>query len=588
MRINKKTIFYLLLLFIITIPAFMRIINGQYFPMHDDQHIARLYLFDQGILQGQLYLRWVGLLGFGFGYPLFNFYPPLIYFVGEVFHLLGFSLIWSVKLTFILGFYLSAVGIFLLIKKLTNRISAFLGATLYTYFFYHAVLIYVRGALAEFFSLAILPFLFLALINLSDKANLKNGIIFGILLALLILTHPLIAFPAVMFLFLFTTFYLLLIKNRWQFIKFLVIGGILGLGLSSFFWLPSFAERKYTLVDQILTKELASHNIHYIFPQQFIYSLWGFGGSGPGLSDGMTFQLGKIHIGLVVVSLVLSFISRLLPPTLRRGRNDKTLKYFYFFAFLLLFSLFMTTSYSSFIWDNVKYLWYLQFPWRFLTFTAVFISIVGSYVIFFLDRLLQQHIQPRVLDILLVGSIILFTIFTYQKYFKPQYLINTNDNERTSFKEIAWRISNTSYEFVPKGVKTKKSDLGTTVLDIDKKDLPKKAYEIISGNAYVRVLKDKFQEKEFMVMVDSKEPIVFRLNTYNFPGWSAYVDGNKSTINDQNDLKLIRLNIPSGQHDIRFKFEDTPVRKVGNIISTLSFLGTISYFLLFSRVKSVS
>src|SRR3990167_11296775 len=100
----KALIIDLTLLFIITVPAFIRILDNQYFSMHDDQHIVRLFLLDQGLKQGYLYPRWVDNLGFGFGYPLYNFYPPLIYYVAELFHLIGFSFIWSVKLTFILGF----------------------------------------------------------------------------------------------------------------------------------------------------------------------------------------------------------------------------------------------------------------------------------------------------------------------------------------------------------------------------------------------------------------------------------------------------------------------------------------------------
>src|SRR3989344_7778858 len=195
----KALIIDLTLLFIITVPAFIRILNNQYFSMHDDQHIVRLFLLDQGLRQGYIYARWVDGLGFGFGYPLFNFYPPLIYYLAELFHLLGFSLIWSIKLLIVLGFFLGAVGIYFLVKKFTDRFSAFLSVTLYTFFFYHAVLVYVRGALAEFFSLALLPFVFLSLNNLFDKTTWKNLVFFGISFGLLILTQPLIALPSLIF-----------------------------------------------------------------------------------------------------------------------------------------------------------------------------------------------------------------------------------------------------------------------------------------------------------------------------------------------------------------------------------------------------
>ena len=628
----KALIIDLTLLFIITVPAFIRILNNQYFSMHDDQHIVRLYLLDQGLRQGYLYPRWVDELGFGFGYPLYNFYPPLVYYLAESFHLLGFSLIWAIKLVFIFGFYLGAVGIYLLVKKLTNRISGFLSATLYTYFFYHAVLIYVRGALAEFFSLAILPFIFLTLENLANETNWRNGILFGVSFALLILTHPLIALPSIIFVGFLFLFYLLRSKHSSRLIYLFICGLSLGLALSAFFWLPSLMEKKYTLVDKVLISELADYKLHYIYPQQFIYSPWGYGGSSRGLSDGFTFQLGKIHLGLVFGSIILSIfyitiMSLRVPPKAGRGnpflvrllhfvRNDELTKHFYFFIFLLLFSLFMTTEYSSFIWDKLKYLWYLQFPWRFLTFTAIFISIVGGFFLYFLSVILNEvkdllrmqgrkpvarFFEAALLRMTAVISllIIAITIITYQKYFKPQRFINTTDKERTSFEEITWRISRTSYEFVPKEVKTKKSELNTTILTIEKKDLPSRPLEILSGAGNITILKNKFQEKEFFI--DAKTPLTFRLNTFNFPGWKAYLTpssvipstSTSLSVNsvrnlntyDTNDLKLITVNVPSGKHNLRFNFEDTNIRKVANIISVTTF--ALITLLLFYQFKKV-
>ena len=607
----KALIIDLTLLFIITVPAFIRILNNQYFSMHDDQHIVRLYLLDQGLRQGYLYPRWVDGLGFGFGYPLYNFYPPLVYYLAESFHLLGFSLIWSIKLVFIFGFYLGAVGIYLLVKKLTNRISGFLSATLYTYFFYHAVLIYVRGALAEFFSLAILPFIFLTLENLANETNWRNGILFGVSFALLILTHPLIALPSIIFVGFLFLFYLLRSKHSSRLIYLFICGLSLGLALSAFFWLPSMIERKFTLTDKILTGELASYKLHYVYPQQFIYSPWGYGGSSRGLSDGFTFQLGKIHIGLAILSIILFSIS-----LIKNKKINNTTDYFLLTTILLLFSLFMTTEYSSFIWDKLKYLWYLQFPWRFLTFTAIFISIVGGFFLYFLSVILNEvkdllrmqgrkpvarFFEATLLRMTAVISllIIAITIITYQKYFKPQRFINTTDKERTSFEEITWRISRTSYEFVPKEVKTIKSELNTTILTIEKKNLPSRPLEILSGAGNITILKNKFQEKEFFI--DAKTPLTFRLNTFNFPGWKAYLTpssvipstSTSLSVNsvrnlntyDTNDLKLITVNVPSGKHNLRFNFEDTNIRKVANIISVTTF--ALITLLLFYQFKKV-
>ena len=567
---KRSLILEMLLVIIITIPSFLSLLNNQYFSMHDDQHIARLFLLDQGIKQGYLYPRWVDTLGFGYGYPLFNFYPPLVYYQAEIFHLIGFSLIWSINLTFILGFFLAALGIYIFVKKKVGKLAGFLSATLYTYFFYHAVISYVRGALAEFFAMAIIPFIFLSLENLRLKTNVKNSLLFGLTFAFLILTHPLIALPSMFFIIFFLLFYILIIKDAFTFFKYFILGLMMALFLSSFFWLPLLLEKKYTLVDDILIKELASYKIHYIYPQQFLYSLWGYGGSVAGPYDGMTFQLGKIHILLAVFSVVLSLVY-----VVKKRKLEQNIKYFYFSVFLLIFSLFMATQFSSFIWNNLKYLWYLQFPWRFLTFAGFFISVVAGYFVLFLTAILPKKLG-KIAGLLRIISVIVFilaTIFIYQKYFKPQRLLTTTDKKLTTNEEIAWRVSRTSFEFVSKGTKTTKSNLNTTILDINKADLPKKPYEIISGNAKVKTVQNKFAEKKFLI--DSLSPITFRLNTYNFPGWKAYLDNKSTPIEDDNSFKLITVNVAKGNHKLTFSFKNTTVRKIANLVSIISWLVVI-------------
>ncbi len=586
---KKHLLFEIILIFIITVPAFSSILNGYYFSMHDSQHIARLFLLDQGIKQGYLYPRWVDMLGFNYGYPLFNFYPPLIYYIAEFFHLAGFSLITSVKAVLILGFLLSSLGAYLLARRFMVKIPAFLSAVLYTYFFYHAVNGFVRGALAEFFAMAIIPYVFLSLDILAKKTNLTNTIIYGLMFGFLIINHPLIAFPFLLYLGLCLLFYLITTQNKLSFIKYFALGSLIALSLSSFFWLPSIMEKKYTYVDEILTKELADYKIHYIYLSQFIYSPWGYGGSIKGPQDGMTFQLGKIPIFLGTAALVLSIILLVKEKLFRRYRR------FYFLVFLTFFSLFMTTSYSSFIWDNLKYLWYLQFPWRFLTFAGLFLSLVAAYSIVFIGKIflsLKIFKNRKIFTLLILAltcCISLFTIYKYQRYFRPQRLIAATDKVLTDFDEIAWRVSRSSFEFVPKGVKTKKSELNTTILDIDKKNLPHELYSVLKGEGEVKIKINKFGHKEFDI--HAQTPLIFRLNTFYFPGWKAYLNGKEIKIDDDNDFKLITVSIPKGVDEVRFVFQDTLVRKIANYTSVVVFvmiLILIAKYFLIARSKQLS
>lgn len=575
-----KKFFDFLIILIISIPSFLSLLNGSFFSMHDDQHIARLFLLDKGISQGYLFPRWVDMLGFNFGYPLFNFYPPLVYYIGELFHLLGFSLIWSIKLTFILGFVISAYGIFLLAKKFMGSLFGYLTAVFYTYFFYHGVLIYVRGALSEFFSLAIIPYLFLGIENLRDKPNLKNSILLGIVIALLIMTHPLIAFPTLIYIGFFYIFYLLLKSYKQiKWVGYSFFAGLIGLSLSAFYWFPSMLERKFTLVNSILTKELASYNVHFICIQQFFTSNWGYGGSIPGCNDGFTFQIGKSHliaIGISIIGFLLYLLSN--------KKKKKHLYYYLFFLLMTSFSLFMTTNYSLFIWSNISYLSYLQFPWRFLTFTSLFISLTSAYGIYLLFISLENIKNKKILISLFVLVYGALTIYFVGRYFVPQNYINKSDRQLTSFDEVAWRVSRSTFEFAPKGIKTTKSSLNTTIPNIRMIDINDTFYEVIDGKAQVSSIKNKFMEKEYLVKAE--ENIIFRQNTFNFPGWTAYQNGKKISISDNNNFKLITVRIPKGENKIVFKFENTTVRSIGNSIS-LSSIGGILIILLVVKLKKI-
>ncbi len=548
--------------------------------MHDDQHIARLYLLDQAIHQGYFYPRWVDTLGFSFGYPLFNFYPPFIYYLAELFHLVGFSLVWSIKLMIIAGFLASAWGMFLFAKKRINPWGGLLAATLYSYSFYHAVLVYVRGAFAEFFTLAILPFVFLAFENLWEKPGTKNSVFFAIAFALLVITHPLIAFPTIFFLAAFALFFLLRkMPNILETLSKAVEATILSLGLSAFFWLPSLFEKKYTLLGKIFTIELSDYRLHFVCPQQFLYSQWGFGGSIAGCFDGMTFQLGKVHIFLLLLAASLAVFY-----FIRKRRPDGNLSFFLLYSAFALFATFMTTGYSQPIWKTVSYLQYLQFPWRFLGFTSFFISLSSAFGVYLFLKLARNNKWKKLIVVCTLG-IIFFTAAYYQKYFHPAKYLIKKDRELTSFNEIAWRVSRTSFDFLPSGIPTTRSDLNTTIPKITPQDLETRVFSVYKGSPRrVEILKNTMREKEFNI--DAPVPLEFWLYTFDFPGWKGYLNDKEIPITPNKTFKLISVNIPEGYHHLRFVFEDTPVRKIANAISWVTFF-LLLYLLAESKFKQI-
>jgi hypothetical protein len=243
----------------------------------------------------------------------------------------------------------------------------------------------------------------------------------------------------------------------------------------------------------------------------------------------------------------------------------------------MIFGLWMTTSYSDILWINFKMLWSLQFPWRFLASTSVFVALTAASGIYFLEKLIKFK---KIIWLICLFFIIL-TIFKYYQYFKPQNYLYVSDNDLVTDEEIIWKQSKTVLHFLPKGVKAKKNEYGVYVLDIEKKNLPKNLFEIKKGEAKVKILENRFQDKKFFI--DAQTPAIFQLNTFNFIGWQAYLNGKKIQIDDKNDYKLITVFIPKGRHNLEFRFEDTLVRKIGNYLSLLSCFGFLIFYFFNSK-----
>ena len=530
-------------------------LSSGYFSMHDDQQVVRLQQLDKSLKAGQFHVRWVSDLGFGYGYPLFNFYPPLSYYLGEVFHLTGLGYIDSIKMVWFTALVGSGLTMYFLAKQFWGKIGGVVAGLFYMYAPYHALDAYVRGALAELFSFVWLPLILL-------YSYKKKPVLTGIFLGLLMITHNLIFLPFMgVFLLWHVVLYLTdsrrnLLSSFFSFIFSVVIA----FGLTAFFWLPALAEKQFTLVDQLLIKNLASYKIHFLCPAQLWYGPWGFGGSAAGCFDGVSFALGKIYWLTILTALVFAAVKRM--------------KFVLLIGILLVFSLFMTTDISRSLWDKLSPLWYLQFPWRFLEFSVLIAALLAGFV----GR-----------KIWLAVPMVALLIFIQGKYFIPQLYIPTTDSQLLTDKYIKWDISASSFEFMPKGVATYINDRGVVWVDINQSQTQNSKLKISAqggpasgwqnGDATVNY----WQSDRFSVTGTFDENAVFQPQITNFPGWKVWVDGQEIEIQDNNKYKLITVDVGQGEHTIVGMFTNTPVRAIGNLISLAAILGIGIYGLRRSK-----
>lgn len=562
----KKFILLLPILSIIFVS--FPLLNRQFFAVHDDQQVARIYLMSQALSVGQFPVRWVDHLGFGYGYPLFIFYPPLIYYLGSIFFGLGLSLILSVKLIIFLSFLFSLIGMYFLLRKFFSHTASILGACIYILTSYRAVDIYVRGALSEAFSFVFLPLIFLYIFNIFQSPKRKDFVFLSLSFAGLILTHTLTALGFVLFMSIWILCLFFKTKNL-KSLALTFLSLLTSVGISCFASLPSLVEKKFTLVDGILLTELADYRIHFVYLRQLWSSAWGYGGSLPELNDGLSFEIGKLLIVctfLVVMGIAVSVYKM------------KKAALVYIFPILLIVSIYMTLKYSKPIWTIFPPLAYLQFPWRFLAFVTFFTPFIFALIIDFASRINHK--------ITFVVLTMIFTISVLEVFgrFQPKELKTLNDSNYLTELRLDWATSRSSFEYIPKGVVTKISSDNTTIPDIDPDRLPTSGAKIIKGEAIINELQHIPGKQKYEITAST--PTTVQFSTFDFPGWTAKVNGTKTAINSDNPLRLITLEVPQGRSKVELYFAHTPIRLISEIISLIS-LFLLVLLLFFNPIKNV-
>jgi hypothetical protein len=76
-------------------------------------------------------------------------------------------------------------------------------------------------------------------------------------------------------------------------------------------------------------------------------------------------------------------------------------------------------------------------------------------------------------------------------------------------------------------------------------------------------------------VLESPQPFTARVLTFFFPGWRAWLDGERVAISPGDRHGFITLHMPSGRHTLELSFGTTPSRTVGTVISVVSLLALV-------------
>ncbi len=544
--------------------------------MHDDLQMMRQLEMEKCFRDFQIPCRWVPDMGYGYGFPLFNFYPPLPYLVGQVFRVIGFSFVETAKLTFALSFILSGIAMYFLAKEFFGRWGGILSAVFYIWAPYHAVDVYVRGAMNEAWALVWFPAILLfsykfinskikksenlrfKILNLFGIWNLDFGAFVGLTLSWvgLFLSHNLMV---MIFTPVFAVWSLIFwIKDRnVKKAVLLALSGLFALSLSAFFTLPAIFEQKYIHVDT-LTQGYYEYIAHFATIGQLLFSrFWGYGASIWGPNDGLSFQIGQVHwiLSLVILGLVAFRV-------IKKRKFTYTLCAITYSLIFGWFAAFMAHQNSTFIWQKIPVLAFVQFPWRFLTLVILGFSFAAGSLPMFLKSFGK-------LKFIIPGFLIILLLAMNWNYFLPQGGRMGNLTDEQKFSGAAWDLQRTAgiFDYLPKTAKE------------NPKSPPSTLAEIIDGGGLVTGKSQGTNWAKFDV--DLKKDSTVRVNIFDFPIWKAEIDGKKTQITVPKDEKWgrIYLNIPEGKHSVYLKLTDTPIRTAANFISLFAWLGLGALFI---------
>lgn len=527
------------------IPVSLPLLLPGFYEPHDLHHLADIHQMYRAFQTGQIPPRLGPDFTWGFGYPLFHFYYVFPFYLGALYYWLGGNLTLAFKMVFLTSIFVSLYGMYMFLRLYVNKLTSFAGAFLYLYTPYRAVQLYVRGAMGEALSIAILPLVAWSMVNLIRQTHIKNISIFSIVLSIYLLSHNYLWVLTVPFLGMLAILEIYKQKNKLKIFVNLIIGICASALITIYWWLPA-------LLDQDLVAEKTPFLLvdHFPFIKQLILPTWGYGSSVWGPGDEISFQLGIINIVAILSLGVLVMLKR------------KKIKHFWLTWFIIsgfAISVFFMNIRTYPIWRIIPFYDFIQFPWRLLFLNGFFSSLALA--------LFLHNIKNKGLTAAIFVSLAFVLTFNY---FKPSKIVSNSD---AYYLERFFNDPNYSedYLLLPKWVSVRPNA-----------PVPQKV-EIINGEI-IKTIKHCDIHYEFDVIAENDA--IFTYWAYYFPGWFVEIDGVDTEIIKGEPYGQITFSVPSGEHKVAVLWKETNFRNILLLISlltTFTVFGSFIYFQLSKR-----
>jgi len=506
--------------------------------------------------QGILYPRWSEWANHGFGEPRFIFYPPLSWLLAPA---LSFVVPWDyVPVAFILLVQTFAgLSAFAFARRMLPRTATLFAAACYAANPNALLMIYFRSDYAELLASAFFPLLFLAALQLAGVEARRAWwsrtlVFFSVVFAAIWLSNApagVMATYSMTLLFAWAA----IVRRSWTPLLRCTAALALGFGLAAFYIVPAAYEQRWVNIAQVLSPGLLpSENFLYTAINDPEHTLFNCIAS-------------TIAVAIIVYTAIAAIAVRRGIANQSNGSRERGQLWSTFLVLAAVATALMLRP-SSFMWQLLPKLRFVQFPWRWM-------SILTIPFVYFVAAAFSQR-RFRGLWFIAAAALITGTGIFLARH-------TWWDNEEFSTLRAA----------VASGEGFDGTDEYDPIGD-DHYNLPAKAFRTqalppaegaespaVTANATPpKIVVERWTPERKIVQVESARPVRLALHLLNYPAWQVQVNGSNIQPESGEDSGQMIVPLPAGQSRISARFTRTLDRTLGAAVSIASLLVAMFLF----------
>ncbi len=552
--------------------------GGPWFDSHEyTRYVSRALEYVRDLRDGALVPRWAPDFYGGYGSPFFDFFPPGVFAAAAPFSLLGLSVPAALKLAMLLFTAAGACGAFELVRRETGRADAALVAgAAFAFAPYRFVDLFVRGDLAEYAGIALVPWTLLhyrELGRVSRERLPRTAFLAALCHGGVLLCHAIIGQWVTEAVFALALLPAVADWRRGR--RFRALAPLCALagavGVAAIFVVPALLEKRFAHFDTITSGygDYYDFRRHLVPPADFLrFGYYGFAGDFP------PYRRMPFSVGVPLAAAAILSAAALLGARSRRVLRAGLPFWIGTAAFL-----FLMTPAAEWAYHVLPLAPYIQFPWRLLGLVAAFgAAATGVAWAASVGGPLERARWPLALAAVALIALDAHRMERVVRYDAPWQIPSNGADVAAAHCPNNHFLEATASEdeHLPRWAPAPPTVTRTDLLAALPAGLRASAVQRDGG--------------DYRVEVDAPAPAEIDLNLHDFPGWRVRTSaGPAAATIGPSPTGLTRIALAAaGRYQLEVSFGTTPVRAAAAALSLLTLLLFVPAMRLLGRLRGLA